>query len=49
MEECDQLHTLGKASMPTEQMTIWPQSMSERSGGEKNLFLLPEMDSQTVE
>lgn len=49
MEACDQLHTLGEASVPTEQETIWPQSMSEQSGGEKNLFLLPEMDWQTVE
>jgi hypothetical protein len=49
MEACDQLHTLEEASVPTEHEIIWPQSMSERSGVEKNLFLLPEMDSQTVE
>jgi hypothetical protein len=49
MEAYDQLYTLGEASVPTEQEIIWPKSMSERSEGEKNLFLLPEMDSQTVE
>jgi hypothetical protein len=49
MEACDQLHTLGESSVSTGQELVWPQSMSERSGAEKNLFLLPEMDSQTVE